>query len=187
MVQLTANIVFAVYEKAPKKALYKKVTMNGKQSRRLAVLGVSNADSLRKRLLANVATDAMYDFASEEPAVSIPEDANEFSAEDVVQMSLGFVKGQVCPAPIVDIVLLDESASPRTVRGHVEVCSFRSKLMNIVCLLFFVSRHEREAICQQLHDAFKSMRCWVGAGDGLWVHFMYRPLICLVTFLCECH
>jgi hypothetical protein len=102
MVHFTASINLTVYEKAPKKTSYRPLTLGGKQSRRVAVLGLSSLDSLCKRLLANVARDALYDFASEEPNVSIPEDANEFCAEDVAQTALGFVKQQVCPAPIVD-------------------------------------------------------------------------------------
>jgi hypothetical protein len=123
MAQRSACINLTVYEKAPKKPLYKIVTLAGKQCRRVAVLGVSTADGLCKRLLANVATDALYDFASEDAAVSIPEDANEFCAEDVAHMAIGFVKGQVCRARIVDIAVLDEPVSPCLVRRSARVSS----------------------------------------------------------------
>jgi hypothetical protein len=101
MVQLTAYINRTLYDKAPKKGFYKPRTLGGKQSRRVAMLWVSTADSLCKRLLAKGGRDALYDFASEVvegPTVRFPEDANEYCSEYVAQKAIGFVKQQVCPA-----------------------------------------------------------------------------------------
>jgi hypothetical protein len=103
MVQLCAYINLTVYEKAPKKSIYRPLSVGGKQCRRIAVIGVSTLASLCKRLLANVCQDAVYDFKAFESDCSMPEDAVEFCVEDVARTALGYVKGEVWRAPVVNV------------------------------------------------------------------------------------
>jgi hypothetical protein len=101
MVQFTAYVNLTVYEKAPKRSVYRPLNLAGKSARRVAVLAVSTQDSLCKRLLANVERDALYDYTSHQgPPASIPEDSNEYCSEDVAQTAIGFVKGEVCSAHV---------------------------------------------------------------------------------------
>jgi hypothetical protein len=115
--QRKATIGLTVYEKVTMQkgsVRYRPLSVNGAAFRRVAVTPASTAKSVTTRLLLDVGNDVFYELARRDGESDGAGGLDEYCAEDVALIAIGFVEGKVwyCGCPILTSDFKPDGSQP---------------------------------------------------------------------------